>query len=313
MSQTFFVWPYGGKSVSIAGTFNNWNPHPLQKQGNYWFTALDLQDGVYFYKFVVDGRWVYDISQVHSDDGSGNWNNEIEVGNVAVHKESSVQPVRQQQQKPKEQKPKESQQKQPPTEAQQKQSPPESQQPKSKKQLKREKKQQDQAERQQKGKTPEPEPEPEPEPAQPESAPEPEPEPEPEPAQHESGPEPEQEVEQPEAEPEADPEPETQVEGGEDETPVVEEKKKIFFSILTLEIVGQEDANMEELEKFVRSIERPGLKWEGSAVKPHVFGMQKLEIICQARDDVAIEDDVLREISDKEDLVAGASISNFSC
>jgi len=70
---------------------------------------------------------------------------------------------------------------------------------------------------------------------------------------------------------------------------------------------------MSEVERFVRSIERPGLKWEGSSVKEHVFGLKKLEIICQAKDDVAVEDDILVAISANEELIGGASILNFSC
>jgi len=77
--------------------------------------------------------------------------------------------------------------------------------------------------------------------------------------------------------------------------------------------VGQSDVDMVEVEKFVRSVERPGLKWEGSAVKPHVFGLEKLEIICQSRDDVAIEDDVLVALTKNEDLVASAQIIGFAC
>jgi len=97
-------------------------------------------------------------------------------------------------------------------------------------------------------------------------------------------------------------------------TPLVEEKKeKVLISIITLEVVAQQDTDMAELEKFVRSVQRPGLKWEGSAVKPHVFGMEKLEIICQARDDVSIEDDVLEFLRGNGDLVAGATILGFSC
>jgi len=88
MSQTFFVWPHGGQFVSISSTFNHWNPQPLVKQGNYFFGVFDIPDGVYQYKYVVDGRWVYDISQPHVDDGSGNWNNYVEVGKAAIHKEA---------------------------------------------------------------------------------------------------------------------------------------------------------------------------------------------------------------------------------
>jgi len=86
------------------------------------------------------------------------------------------------------------------------------------------------------------------------------------------------------------------------------------MSIITLEVVASDiDTDMAALEAFVRSIQRPGLKWEGSAVKDHVFSLKKLEIILQAQDDVAIEDDVLVAISANEELVGGASILNFSC
>jgi translation elongation factor EF-1beta len=85
-------------------------------------------------------------------------------------------------------------------------------------------------------------------------------------------------------------------------------------SIITLEVVASDiDTDMVALETFVRSIQRPGLKWEGAAVKDHVFNMKKLEIILQAQDDVAVEDDVLVAIRENEDLVGGASILNFSC
>jgi len=101
MSQIFFSWPHGGKSVSVAGTFNNWSPQTLQKQGNSWFGVFDLPDGIYQYKYLVDGRWVYDIGQIHADDG-GNWNNEVVVGKVAGFKEPGSQPISRPQQ-PKEQ------------------------------------------------------------------------------------------------------------------------------------------------------------------------------------------------------------------
>jgi len=325
--QSFFVWPHGGKSVSLAGAFNHWNPQPLHKQGNYFFGVLDLPDGVYSYKFVVDGRWVYDISQIHADDGSGNWNNEIEVGRAAVvHKEPSSQPV------PKQQQHKEQQAERQQKGGEQQQKGGEQQQQKTKKQLRIEQQQKQQAERQQKGgeqqqkggkqqqkgkknePPPEPEPQPQPEPEpQPESEPQPEPQPEPELVPQPEEFLPESEAQQ-EAELEAEVQPEAEVEveaEAVDETP--QPPQKVLISILTIEVVGQSEVNMEEVEKFVRSVQRPGLKWEGSAIKDHVFGLQKLEIICQARDDVAIEGDVLKELESNEDLVASAQITNFAC
>jgi len=316
MSQTFFVWTHGGNSVKLAGTFNNWTPQPLIKQGNYFFEALNLADGLYQYKFVVEGRWVYDLNQVHVDDGSGNWNNQIDVGAVSAVVQQPIKPQQQQQQQQqqqhqqqqaKEQKQPQQQQQQQKQQKQQQQQQPQGEQQKSKKQLRKEQQQQKQ---QQQQKKPEPEPQPEPEPAPAEPEPQPEQEAAAEP---EAQPEAEAEAEQPEAEPEAEPEATAEAEPEGEVTAEPPKPEKVLISIITLEVVAQQDANLEELEKFVRSIQRPGLKWEGSAVKPHVFGMMKLEIICQARDDVAIEDDVCKALEANEDLVAGATILGFSC
>jgi translation elongation factor EF-1beta len=301
MSQTFFVWTHGGNTVKLAGTFNNWIPQPLTKQGNYFFELLNLPDGLYQYKYVVDGRWVYDLSQVHVDDGSGNWNNQVEVGAKSAVVIPSHQPVKQhqqQQQPAKEPKPQQQQQKQ-------QQKPQQDLQQKSKKQLRKEQQQQ----KQQQQAKPEAKPEPEPEPVA---------QPEPAPAQTEAEDLPEAEaVPETEAEPASQPE----IEPEDGEVPAAAEvqtpqaPEKVLISLITLEIVAQIDTNMEEFEKFVRSLQRPGLKWEGSAVKDHVFGLQKLEIICQARDDVAIEGEggVLEELMKNEELVAGASILGFAC
>lgn len=47
-------------AVSVAGTFNDWNPTatPLTLQaGGTWAATLDLPPGRHEYKFVVDGEW----------------------------------------------------------------------------------------------------------------------------------------------------------------------------------------------------------------------------------------------------------------
>jgi len=301
MTQTFFVWPHGGKSANIVGTFNHWNATPLTKQGNYFFTILDLADGIYSYKFVVDGRWVYDISQPHEDDGSGNWNNYVEVGEKHAQKESA--PAKQQQHQQQQQSGKGEKQQQ------------QQQQQQSKKDQRQQKKEQAQQQQQEKGGKPEHQQQEKggkggkPEHQQQQSKkqgkqPEPQPEHEPEP-ETEAAPEPEPESDAPATE-----EPEAEA------PPAAEAKKEkpAPTSIVTLEVVGSDvDTDMSEVERFVHSIERPGLKWEGSSVKDHVFGLKKLEIICQAKDDVAIEDDILVALSANEELVGGASILNFSC
>jgi 1,4-alpha-glucan branching enzyme len=51
------------KMVSVAGTFNNWQPeakslHP--GDSGKWFKETALKPGTYEYRFVVDGEWIPD-------------------------------------------------------------------------------------------------------------------------------------------------------------------------------------------------------------------------------------------------------------
>jgi hypothetical protein len=52
------------KKVMLAGTFNNWKPNELamKKASDGWQLAVKLAPGNYEYKFIVDGRWMYDNS-----------------------------------------------------------------------------------------------------------------------------------------------------------------------------------------------------------------------------------------------------------
>ena len=46
--------------VTLAGSFNGWNPKstPMEPQGeDTWLAELELAPGHYEYKFVVDGAW----------------------------------------------------------------------------------------------------------------------------------------------------------------------------------------------------------------------------------------------------------------
>ncbi len=51
------------KKVSVAGTFNGWDPKSLSakksRDGN-WTAKVNLAPGKYEYKFVVDGNWLND-------------------------------------------------------------------------------------------------------------------------------------------------------------------------------------------------------------------------------------------------------------
>src|SRR5581483_12493546 len=48
-------------NVAVAGTFNSWQPFPLQRVGDgFWEMDLNLEPGPYEYRFFIDGLWVND-------------------------------------------------------------------------------------------------------------------------------------------------------------------------------------------------------------------------------------------------------------
>ncbi|HEX8115865.1 MAG TPA: glycogen-binding domain-containing protein [Pyrinomonadaceae bacterium] len=68
--------------VVLAGSFNNWNQSQLlfAREGDAWVCRVDLDPGVYQYKFIVDGDWLLDPSNPDTaEDEAGNVNNVIEV------------------------------------------------------------------------------------------------------------------------------------------------------------------------------------------------------------------------------------------
>ena len=74
----------GGRSVRVVltGSFNNWNQSQLlfAREGDEWVCRVDLDPGVYQYKFIVDGDWLLDPSNPDTaEDEAGNVNNVIEV------------------------------------------------------------------------------------------------------------------------------------------------------------------------------------------------------------------------------------------
>lgn len=71
------------QQVTVAGTFNNWekNDFPLQKNKNgIWSGYVQIPKGEYYYKFVVDGLWKYDVQNPDSiDDGSGDYKSHLVI------------------------------------------------------------------------------------------------------------------------------------------------------------------------------------------------------------------------------------------
>jgi 1,4-alpha-glucan branching enzyme len=77
--------PPGARTVSVAGSFNNWtvDATPLQDPtgGGIWEAVLDLAPGSYQYKFVIDGStWKTDEAATEFiDDGFGGKNSVLNV------------------------------------------------------------------------------------------------------------------------------------------------------------------------------------------------------------------------------------------
>jgi hypothetical protein len=68
--------------VVLTGTFVNWSQSQLlfAREGDEWVCRVDLDPGVYQYKFIVDGDWLLDPSNPDkAEDEAGNVNNVIEV------------------------------------------------------------------------------------------------------------------------------------------------------------------------------------------------------------------------------------------
>ena len=68
--------------VVLTGSFNNWNQSQLlfTREDDGWVCRIDLDPGVYQYKFIVDGDWLLDPSNPDTaEDEAGNVNNVIEV------------------------------------------------------------------------------------------------------------------------------------------------------------------------------------------------------------------------------------------
>jgi hypothetical protein len=68
--------------VVLAGSFNAWNQSQLVfgREGSDWVCRIDLDPGVYQYKFILDGDWLLDPSNPDTaEDEAGNVNNVLEV------------------------------------------------------------------------------------------------------------------------------------------------------------------------------------------------------------------------------------------
>lgn len=72
------------KTVSLVGSFNNWNSsaNPMTLNGKDYETTLNLEPGSYVYKFIVDGKEVLDpLNPERAPTGFENFNSVIRINN----------------------------------------------------------------------------------------------------------------------------------------------------------------------------------------------------------------------------------------
>ncbi|XP_053204530.1 elongation factor 1-delta-like isoform X2 [Panonychus citri] len=96
----------------------------------------------------------------------------------------------------------------------------------------------------------------------------------------------------------------------------VEKKKKaevIAKSSVVLEIKPWDDeTNMQEMEKCVRSIEKDGLLWGSSKLVPVAYNVKKLQIVCVVEDDKVGIEELSEEIEAFEDYVQSVDVAAFN-
>jgi hypothetical protein len=82
-SVRFILYAPEAAQVTLAGTFNEWNPAatPLTRAApGIWTTTVRLPVGQHQYAFVLDGRrWMPDPVAPHVDDGFGQTNSVLSV------------------------------------------------------------------------------------------------------------------------------------------------------------------------------------------------------------------------------------------
>ncbi|GBP68544.1 Elongation factor 1-beta' [Eumeta japonica] len=87
----------------------------------------------------------------------------------------------------------------------------------------------------------------------------------------------------------------------------------IAKSSIVLDVKPWDDeTDMQEMEKQVRSIEMDGLIWGASKLVPVGYGINKLQIMCVVEDDKVSIDLLTEKIQEFEDLVQSVDIAAFN-
>lgn len=73
-----------------------------------------------------------------------------------------------------------------------------------------------------------------------------------------------------------------------------------------------DETDMKEMEKNVRTIEMDGLVWGASKLVPLAYGIKKLQIMCVIEDEKVSVDELTEKIQEFEDFVQSVDIAAFN-
>lgn len=73
-----------------------------------------------------------------------------------------------------------------------------------------------------------------------------------------------------------------------------------------------DETDMVEMEKQVRTIEMDGMIWGASKLVPLAYGIKKLQIMCVIEDDKVSVDELTEKIEAFEDYIQSVDIAAFN-
>jgi len=87
----------------------------------------------------------------------------------------------------------------------------------------------------------------------------------------------------------------------------------IAKSSITLDVKPWDDeTDMKEMERLVRTVQTDGLVWGNAKLVPLAYGIKKLQIVCVVEDDKVGTDYLEEEITKFEDLVQSVDVAAFN-
>ena len=75
-----FTWTGSASTVELVGEWDWDSAIPMSESGGIWSATVDLADGLYCYKFIVDGNYTFDPSNTYRGYCDGIENSVVRVG-----------------------------------------------------------------------------------------------------------------------------------------------------------------------------------------------------------------------------------------